>query len=182
MSRDSPTALCPVILSDTWAQGHGTRQSQHTTAGMHQRTAGKVVESKFCEPSATPAPMARNGIDNCRNEHRVDQIVRELGTFSHGTAHNRSRRSAEHGLENKECRHRQVLITAIGTEEKTVPTHETMVSTKHQREADNPKQHASAHKVAEILHQDVRRILRARHACLHQGEAGLHPEHEHCSQ
>ena len=54
--------------------------------------------------------MALDGIDEQRDEGRINQVHRELGTLSHSTTDNRCRGGTEHRLENQETLYGQIAL------------------------------------------------------------------------
>ena len=135
---------------------------------------------RFARETA-PHPVTAHGIYERADEDRVDEIALELDPLRHRAGDDRRRRRAEHGLEEEE---RPVPDPFAGREARhseSAPAEPArgLRHAEHERRAYDVERERSGREVHQVLHHDVRRVLRAGEPRLDEREARLHREHQY---
>ena len=112
----------------------------------------------------------------------MHEVCAELRTLGHGARDDRGGCGAEHGLEDKECRLRDVR--GHGRTEREGVGYESGegVGTEHYAEAEEPEEQRAETEVEQVLHEDVGRVLRTGESGLDRCESHLHHEYQDCRE
>lgn len=174
--------LAVLVLADTGPYHRRANQCEPSARRVYDGRAGEVVESQRREPSAAPCPVARYGVDEGRDEDTVYEVCAELRTLGHGARDDRGGCGAEHGLEDEECRLRDVR--GHGRTEREGVGYESGkgVGAEHYAEAEEPEEQRAETEVEQVLHEDVGRVLRAGESGLDRCESHLHHEYQDCRE
>ena len=182
MARDSYRLAGLGVFADSRTEYHCAGKGDGTAAGVNDCRTCEVVEAELAEPAAAPGPVAFDRVDDCRNKDGNQDIDTELCPFCHTAGHDGCSSSAEYSLEYQPSLFRNAFIAAERDVERTDLADETGVSVVHDGISDEPEKDSTHHKVDEILHQDVGRVLGSCETGFNHSESRLHEEYEHCCQ
>ena len=135
------------------------------------------MESKLCEPAATPSPVSFNRIDYCRNYSRINAVRKKFCAFCHCARNDCCCRCAEYEVEYKS---RPVKIAVIC---KNLPVWfsnqtEKCVFTEKKSKSNKNKNNCSDTKVHQVFHDNVSRVFCTGKTCFDHCKSGLHPKYE----
>ena len=176
MTRDCTSLAVLGVLTDTGTEDSCADKSCDAADHMHRRGACKIVEAKLCEPAAAPDPVARDRVDNCGNDHRINAVCRELGALCHRTGNDSRSSCTEYGL--KDQGRPVVALTDNAVSEEIKAAEERACRAEHDAEAEDPEDWRAEREVHQVLHNDVAGILCSGEAGLNHCEAGLHEEYQ----
>ena len=174
-------------LADARAERDGARERDPAADRVDHRGAGEVVEAELFKPAlrrlareAAPHPVSAHGIHDRADDHRVDEVALELDAFRHRARDDGRGRGGEHGLEEEERPVPRALAVGERWHAESAPAEPAgrLRGAEHERGAEDVECERARGEVHQVLHHDVRRVLGPREAGLHEGEAGLHREHE----
>lgn len=135
------------------------------------------MEAHCAQPAAAPGPMAGDGIDDRADQNTIHTIDRKFCALGHSTRNDGSRRSTENGLEDKEGPGR-ISAAIVSLHKKVGRADESAnIRTKHQAEANYPKDDTAQTQVHKVFHNDVAGIFSSCKTCLYHGKAGLHKKY-----
>ena len=176
VTRDRASLAVLGVLADTGTEDSRADQSGNAADHMYRRGACEIMEAKLCEPAAAPDPVTGNRVDDCRNNHRVNAVCRELGALCHRAGNDGSGRRAEHGLEDQ--RRPVVALADYAVSEEIKAAEERACRTEHDAEAEDPEDRRAEREIHQVLHDDVAGVLRTGEAGLNHRKAGLHEEYQ----
>ena len=144
------------------------------------RGTGEVMEAELRQPAAAPDPVAGDGVDDQADGGGVAAVGAELRALGHRAGDDGRGGSAEHGLEHRVDPDGQRAEIVAAADERVKPADQRAGTGEHDAEADKPVAGRTDTKIHHILHQNIAGIFGAGQACLAQGKACLHEEHEEC--
>ncbi len=177
-----------TVFAFTRAENQHAGQRRRCTAHVHHARTREVQETQFVEESATPLPEALHGVNEARQHHREREECPELHPLGDGAGHDRHCGRDEHDLEEKVGEVRvvgvagddgvdRIIVRAqqadAGNQAARIPisrVHDP-VSAQHVHDACDRVE-------ADILRQNLGRVLGAHQARLQHREAGRHPHDE----
>ena len=176
-----------MVLADARAEGDRAGEGDPAADGVHDGGAGEVVEAEPLEPArgalareAAPHPVAAHGVDDRGDEDRVDEVALELDALGDGARDDRRGGRGEHRLEEEEGPVPGALALGEPGHPEAAPAEGAaeLRRAEHQRGAEDVERERAGGEIHQVLHHDVRRVLRAGEAGLDEREAGLHHEDE----
>ena len=166
------------VLADARAEHPCAQTSRDTADKVNRRGACKVMEAQLCQPAAAPNPVTGDGVDDQADGGGVAAVGTELCALCHGAGNNGGGRCAEHRLEHGVDPDRQRAEIIAAADERVKPADECAGACEHHAEAHKPVAGRTDTKIHHILHQNIAGIFGAGQACLAQGKARLHKEHQ----
>ena len=124
--------------------------------------------------------MSADRIHDRAHERRIDEIALEFDAFGDRARDDRRGRRGEHRLEEEEGPVPDAFARAERRHTESAPPEppRRLRRAEHQRRAEDVERQRADGEVHQVLHHDVRRVLRPRETRLDQREAGLHQEYE----
>ena len=187
MARDRVCGAVVAVLADARAEGDRAGEGDPAADGVHDGRSGEVVEAEPLEPAcgalareAAPHPVAAHGVDDGGDEDRVDEVALELDALGDGAGDDRRGGRGEHRLEEEEGPVPGAFALGEPRHPESAPAEGAaeLRRAEHQRGAEDVERERAGGEVHQVLHHDVRRVLRAGEAGLDEREAGLHHEDE----
>ncbi|MEZ6065758.1 MAG: hypothetical protein R3B90_08640 [Planctomycetaceae bacterium] len=179
------------------AEDERSRQRGETSHCMHDDRAGEIGEAHRRECPAAPFPHPADGIDEARNDDRVDQVAHKLHTPSNGSRHNR-RGGGEGDLKQevsrvapaqaRRCLGPGAVIVLLsiachhGRPTIAEPLPLVVISGIHEGIADKQVQQHAKCEVHHVLEQNVDSVLLRVETDFNECETGLHEQHEDGTQ
>ena len=191
VARDRVRLAVMTVLADARAEHHRAREGQPAADRVDDRRTGEVVEAQGLDPTdgfrtvqTAPHPVARHRVDERGDERRVDQVAAELDALRHRARDDRRGRRGEHGLEEEERPVPGSLAREDARHAEAAPAERAaqLRGAEHERRADEVEHDRAEREVHQVLHHDVRRVLRPREARLDERKARLHDEHEDAAE
>jgi hypothetical protein len=175
---------------------------------MHNRGAGEVVEvhsearqevafraHRGEEAIGTPAPVAKDRIDDAGDAEGIEHVAHEPCPADHRAGADRRRAVGEGKLEEivRQDRNARGGVgrqdvdvlhenQALGRVAREMPADKGVASAEHERKPPSPVQQAAHAGVEHAFHQHVDGFTIPTEARLEHGEAGLHAENEEGAQ
>ena len=189
MAGDGADLAVGAVLAEARAHDDRAHEAGDAANRVHDAGAGEV-DVAVAQPGVTigegahprvrvPAPVHHDGVDEAGDDDGVDEVGRVLRPSGQRPCHDGGGGGGEGELEEPVgvavARLRQFVEGEVAEPDELVRGVAYAVG---ESPANEPEGDTADTGVDHVLHQDVRRLLRADEARREHGEAGLHEEHK----
>ena len=167
-----------IEFSESWTANYSSSKSCDSTCKMNNAWSSEIREAPLGEETSAPSPCYNNWINEACHEGRVQQIVRNVNSFSEGAWNDCCGSAGKSKLEEPPA----IAIISIVISKpssKEVFTSDKCVlvlETKGKSESERPPDHSTNASVHTVFEQNVLIILKSDTSRLKQSKAWLHEE------